>query len=259
MAKKITAQSTSKSEKLFLDTFDSLCYSRNAWEVWTDFITATACSLANAVDQEGKIHDEREKEYVKCIERLGGVDSAAKLFACVVEALEENPEQDFLGGLFMKLNLGNHWKGQFFTPYCVCRTMAAITADGVESTIADKGWASVNDPACGAGATLIAMANVLKEHNVDYQNHALFVAQDIDRVAGLMCYIQLSLLGCAGYIVIADTLCNPVTGKAVLFPQEKEGQEFWYTPMFASDVWVYRRKFNLMDLFLANIGSANNN
>lgn len=151
MAKKITAQSTSKSEKLFLNAFGSLCYSRNAWEVWTDFITATACSLANAVDQEGKIHDEREKEYAKCIERLGGVDVVAKLFAYVVEALEENPEQDFLGGLFMKLNLANHWKGQFFTPYCVCRTMAAITVDGVESTIADKGWTSVNDPACGAG------------------------------------------------------------------------------------------------------------
>lgn len=151
MAKKNIAQQTSKSEKLFLDTFNSLCYSRNAWEAWTDFITATACLLSNAVDREGKTHDKREKEYEKCIEKLGGVDSVAKLFTCVVEALEENPEQDFLGGLFMKLNLGNHWKGQFFTPYCVCRTMAAITADGVENEIEDKGWASVNDPACGAG------------------------------------------------------------------------------------------------------------
>lgn len=259
MSKKITVQSMSKSEKLFLDAFNPLCYSRNAWEVWTDFITATACSIANIVDNEGKIHDEREDEYAKCVKRLGGVDNASRLFAYVVDALEENPEQDFLGSLFTKLNLSNHWKGQFFTPYCVCRTMAAITADGVESSIADRGWASINDPACGAGATLIAMANVLKAHNVDYQNHALFVAQDIDRVAGLMCYIQLSLLGCAGYIVIADTLCNPVTGKSVLFPQEKDGQEFWYTPMFASDVWTYRRKFNLMDLFLENIGCSNNN
>ena len=257
MAGNIIAQPTSKSEKLFINTFDSLCYSRNSWQVWTDFITATACSLANTVDREGKIHDEREQEYEKCIERLGGVENAAKLFVYVVESLEENQEQDFLGNLFMKLNLGNHWKGQFFTPYCVCRTMAAITVDGVESTISNKGWASVNDPACGAGATLIAMANVLKEHNVNYQNHTLFVAQDIDRIAGLMCYIQLSILGCAGYVIIADTLCNPPTGKSVLFPQEKEGQEFWYTPMFTSDVWTNRRRFNLMDLFLANVDRQN--
>lgn len=259
MAKKTIAQLSSKSEKLFLDTFNSLCYSRNAWEVWTDFIVATACSLANTVDHEGKAHDKREKEYVKCIERLGGVNGAAKLLAYVVEALEENPEQDFLGSLFMKLNLGNHWKGQFFTPYCVCRTMAAITVDGVENIIADKGWASINDPACGAGATLIAMANVLREHNINYQNHTLFVAQDIDRVAGLMCYIQLSLLGCAGYVVIANTLCNPITGRTALFAQEKEDQEFWYTPMFVSEVWTYRRKVNLMDLYFADLCVANNN
>ena len=252
MTKKIVMQSTIKSEKLFLDIFNSLCYSRNAWEVWADFITATACSLANTVDRSGEIHNEREKEYAKCIERLGGVDNVAKLFSCVVDALEENPEQDFLGGLFMKLNLNNHWKGQFFTPYSICRTMAAITADEIENKIADNGWASISDPACGAGVTLVAMANVLKEHNVNYQNHVLFVAQDIDRVTGLMCYIQLSLLGCAGYVVIADTLCNPVAGKTVLFPYEKEGQEFWYTPMFSSDIWAYRRKYNLMDLFLAN-------
>lgn len=253
MAKKVTSQLTSKSEKLFLDTFRSLCYSRNAWEVWTDFVAATACSLASVADKEGEIHNEREKEYAKCIERLGGVDGAAKLFAYVVEALEENPEQDFLGGLFMKLNLCNHWKGQFFTPYCVCRTIMTITVGGVKSTVANKGWAFVNDPACGAGAMLIAMANVLKEHNVDYQNHILFMAQDIDRVTGLMCYIQLSLLGCPGYVIIADTLCNPLTGRNALFPQPNNDHEIWYTPMFASEVWECRRKFNLMDMFLQGL------
>ena len=35
-------------------------------------------------------------------------------FAIVVEALERNPEQDFLGELYMELELGNHWKGQVF-------------------------------------------------------------------------------------------------------------------------------------------------
>lgn len=253
MAKKVSNQVTTKSEKQFLDTFNSMCYTRNAWEVWTDFVTAAACSIANSVDREGKNHDDREAEYAKCIERLGGVENAAKLFAIIVEAFEENPEQDFLGGLFMKLNLGNHWKGQFFTPYCVCKTMAAINSVFLEDTIKEKGWVSVNDPACGAGATLVAMANTLKEHNVNYQNHALFVAQDIDRVAGLMCYIQLSLLGCPGYVVIADTLCNPLTGRNALFPQPNNDQEIWYTPMFASEVWEYRRKFNLMDMFLQGL------
>ncbi|MBQ2397129.1 MAG: N-6 DNA methylase [Bacteroidales bacterium] len=119
---------------------------------------------------------------------------------------------------------------------------------GGKNVINEKGWASVNDPACGAGATLIAMANAMKKHNINYQNHALFVAQDIDRITGMMCYIQLSLLGCAGYVVIADTLCNPLPGK-VLFPEPNGNQELWFTPMYLSDVWHFRRLYNMMDSF----------
>lgn len=255
MAKKATTYTNNKSEKLFIDTFNSMCYTRNAWEVWADFVTATACAIANSVDRSGETHNKREIEYEKCIGRLGGVENGVKLFAITVEALEENPEQDFLGGLFMKLNLGNHWKGQFFTPYCICEAMAAINSKSLEDEVKEKGWVSVNDPACGAGATLIAMANAFREHNVNYQNHALFVAQDIDRITGLMCYIQLSLLGCPGYIVIADTLCNPITGKGVLFPCPKYDQEIWFTPLYCSDIWVNRRKFNLMDMFLSGLNT----
>ena len=246
MAKKIKTQTTNKTEKLFLDKFKTLCNTRSEWEVWADFITATACAIANSIEKNSDEFNKREEEFEKCAKRLGGSDVAAELFAITTMALDENPEQDFLGGLFMKLNLGNHWKGQFFTPYCVCKTMAAINSVELEEKIADKGWVSVNDCACGAGATLIAMANTLKNNGVNYQNHALFVAQDIDRVAGLMCYIQLSLLGCPGYVVIANSLTNPIVGN-VLNPMKKENQEFWFTPMYVSDVWHFRRLFNTMD------------
>lgn len=249
MGKKIKQQATTKGEKKFLDRFQTLCYSRSSWEVWADFITATACAIANSVDKDSEYHNKREKEYEECINRLGGIQIPAELLGITTMELEANPEQDFLGSLFMKLELGSHWKGQFFTPYCVCKTMAAITALNLEDTIKDKGWVSVNDCACGAGATLIATANTLREHNVNYQNSALFVAQDIDRIAGLMCYIQLSLLGCPGYVVIADSISNPTVG-SVLRPTQKDGQEFWFTPMYTSDIWHYRRLFNMMDSIL---------
>lgn len=58
-----------------------------------------------------------------------------------------------------------------------------------------------------------------------------------------MCYIQLSLLGCAGYICIGNTITNPLVGH-VLFPQEMEGQELWITPTFQSNVWAWRRLFH---------------
>lgn len=238
------------TEKEFLDIFSSLCYSRNAWQVWTDLISVMACSLSNATDRTPKRYEQREKEYKQCIERLGSVEVPAKLMAIVVMALDKNPEQDFLGKIFMNLNLGNHWKGQFFTPYSVCKLMAEITiGTEEEEKLKQRGYIAISDPACGAGATLIAAANVFRARKINYQTQVLFVAQDIDRIAGLMCYIQLSLLGCPGYIVIANTLTNPTAG-TTLQPIEKEGQEFWYTPFFSTQVWQFRRAMEAMELLI---------
>lgn len=237
------------TEKEFLDIFKTLCNSRSSWQVWADLITCMAVSIANAIDKSEPRYSEREKEYKTCIERLGGVEKPAKCFAVVVEALERNPDQDFLGKMYMLLNLGNHWKGQFFTPFDVCRLMSEITCENVDKQIEESGYISVCDPACGAGATLIAAASRMKKCKHNFQNHVIFVGQDIDRITGMMCYIQLSLLGCAGYVCIADTISNPMTGH-VLFPEEKEGQEFWYTPMFASNVWHYRRIAHQMDILM---------
>lgn len=245
MASKIKNQVSTGFEKEFLERFKKLCQTRSNWQVWADFITVAACAIANSVDKDGTIHDKREAEYEECINRLGGVEIPSEMFGIITMALEENPEQDFLGSLFMKLELGNHWKGQFFTPYSICQLMAEVNSENLENQIEEKGWVSVNDCACGAGATLIAMANTMKKHDVDYHNHALFVAQDIDRVAGMMCYIQLSLLGCAGYVAIANTLTNPVIG-SVLNPQPNESQEMWFTPMYFSDAWKWRRIFNFL-------------
>ena len=112
------------TEKEFIKVFQELCYSRSSWQVWADLMAAMACTLANSVDKTEPRYTAREKEYAECIKRLGGVEKPAKCFAIVVEALERNPDQDFLGKLYMSLELGNHWKGQFFTPYNVCECMA---------------------------------------------------------------------------------------------------------------------------------------
>lgn len=231
------------TEKEFLDIFKTLCYSRSSWQAWADVITAIACSLSNAIDRSPEHYEPREKEFEQCIKRLGSVDAPAKLLGVIMMALENNPEQDFLGAMYMKLELGNHWKGQFFTPYSVSRMMADVTIGNSQVEIEKKGWISICDPCVGGGAMLIAAANTMMRQKVNYQNHVLFVGQDIDRVVAMMAYIQISLLGCPGYIVVGNSLTNPMTG-SVLFPREGKEQEFWYTPMFNSQVWHYRRFFN---------------
>ena len=130
----------------------------------------------------------------------------------------------------MSLELGNHWKGQFFNTIQCLRMYGRHTIND-STDIGKTGRISVNDPACGAGATLVAAANIFHRKKINYQTQVLFTANDIDRVVAQMCYIQLSLLGCAGWVAVANTISNPVCGDP-LMPVEKPGQEFWYTPFY---------------------------
>lgn len=217
----------------------------------------TALTLANAFDREGPTHDEREQEYIRTIKRYSKAEQEGfpKLFALTVEALEAEPDQDFLGEMFMGLDLGNHWKGQFFTPYNVCRMMAEITVTDLEARIEKKGWVGIQDPCCGAGALLIAARNTMVRQKLGPRN-ALYVAQDVDRTAALMCYIQLSLLGCAGYVVVADSILNPVVGPGgtPLLISPMPGQEIWLMPALYDEVWAARIQWERTRLALESLG-----
>ena len=234
------------TEKEFLDLFQKLCYSRQKWQVWADLVSAWACSLSNVADRSPEHFEDREKEYADCIARLGGVDVPAELLAVLTTALERDPNQDFLGKLYMSLELGSHWHGQFFTPYSICELMSRLSVAREVAERKDGGYIPMTDPACGAGATLIAGLNEMKRLGHNYQTDVLVVAQDLDRVAAQMCYIQLSLLGAAGYVCIGNTLTNPCVGLTVLRPIEKEGQELWFTPMYFSELWVSRRQTEIV-------------
>lgn len=230
----------SARQREFQKEYEKLCYRFHRWEVWKDFVVLVACSISNQVD---KVHaEEREALYMDTIRKYSReeADTFPRLFALITLGMEEDPDHDFLGELFMLLGLGNDAGGQFFTPYDICKMMAKVSMQEelVRKEIEKRSYISVNDCACGAGATLIAAAQYLKEIGVNYQQQAIFVGQDIDYTTALMCYIQLSLLGCAGYVHVGDTLSAPMTGH-VLFGDGKAAT--WYTPMFFSDAWHTRR------------------
>ena len=223
------------------------------WDIWQDFIVMSAIGIANVLN--GPYKESREKDYRARAEKYSEKEMGAfaQMLAEVADTMEQNPDQDFLGELFMALDLGNEWKGQFFTPYSVCRAMAVITCgDGLKQKIEQQGWVSVNDPACGAGALLLAFANECRRpgRDINYQTSVLFVAQDIDFLAGMMCYIQMSLLGCPGYVVIDDSISHPITGLDPRGLIPRDGPNVWYTPMYFRDVWHWRRLWVQMDRVL---------
>ena len=236
-------------QKIIIDLLDDLQGRYSKWEIWQDFIVMSAISIANTIG--GPHREQREKMYLERANKYKKTElnAFAQMLKEVVEEMEQHPDQDVLGELFMMLGLGNEWKGQFFTPYTVCRAMAKMNiGDGLKSELETKGWISVSDPACGAGALLIAFANECLSQHINYQTTVLFVAQDIDFLAGCMCYIQLSLLGCPGYVVIDDSLVHPAVScdKHGLIP--KDGSNVWYTPMYFRDVWHWRRLFAQIDM-----------
>lgn len=246
LAQKTKTQEQKKPEKPldyrkeFLKVFRQLTYRHRSWDIWSDFVTMFACSLSNPVD---KTHfDERENEYLQIIKRYNKREQSLfpELAAHTVTALDENPEQDFLGGIFMELNFGDEHKGQIFTPYHVCELMAEVSMEDVVQRVEKDGYITIQDPCCGAGATLIAGIHTarkkLEKTGLNYQNHVLIAAQDIDRVVALMCYIQLSLLGVAAYIKIGNTFTDPMA-------ENDSKENYWYTPMYFSQIWTMRRLF----------------
>lgn len=218
-------------EREFLKTFNKLTVRHRAWDLWRDLIIMYACALSNTVDKSN--YDIRETRYMQIIKKYSKEEQQIfpELVAQITMALEDNPEQDFLGKIFMGLNLGNSTNGQFFTPYHVCELMAEITIDNVEEEVKRKGYVSVNDPCCGAGATLIAGIHAIRKRlekcdpPMNYQNHVLVIAQDIDEIVALMCYIQLSLLGVAGYIKVGNSIVDPMT-------VGEKTDKYWFTPMY---------------------------
>lgn len=255
MARAVRFRKESHTE--FYKVFSGMCQTRSSWEVWADFVAMTALIIANAFDREGQTHDDREQEYIRTIKRYSKNEQEGfpKLFALTVEALEAEPDQDFLGEMFMALDLGNHWKGQFFTPYSICWMMSEITITDLEARIEKKGWVGIQDPCCGAGALLIAARNTMVRQKRG-PREALYVAQDVDRTAALMCYIQLSLLGCAGYVVVADSLLNPVVGPGgnLLLISPMPGQEIWLMPALYDEVWAARIQWERTRLALESLG-----
>lgn len=172
-----------EAQKTIVKLIEGLTGRFSMWEVWQDFIIMSAISIANTVG--GPQRDAREKEYLSRAAKYSAaeIEVFGEMLGEVVSDMERNPDQDFLGELFMALDLSNEWQGQFFTPYSVCSAMAAISyGDDFKAKIENQGWVSVNDPACGAGALLLAFANECRRpgHNINYQTSVLFVAQDID-------------------------------------------------------------------------------
>lgn len=75
---------------------------------------------------------------------------------------------DHLGEIYMELSGGKKAAGQYFTPYHVSRLLAEMTVG--QSDLSDDKILTLNEPCCGSGGIIVATAETLKEHGINYTN-----------------------------------------------------------------------------------------
>lgn len=215
-----------ENQKELRDVFQSMADRYGRYRVWSDFIAMSAYAISNSCDP--RFRDEREQSYLSIADNYTAEEQGkmAQMLAITGIALKENPEQDFLGEMFSQLSLHDEWKGQFFTPYHIGSFMSAVNMPDITTKLQEKEYVTVNDCCCGAGCLLIAFANRVKKANAEYLKRVIFVAQDLDYTAAMMCYIQLSLLGCRAVIKVGNSLTDPFV------TADLDTDKVWYTPMY---------------------------
>ena len=188
--------------KEFISKLHSLDTGQRGYDIFNDFLTLSTCSLAQPFYRNEDI--ELRYKYTISKYTKEQAEEFPKLLAFLVSAFEEE-YQDFLGEVFMQLNLGNTRNGQFFTPYRVSKMMSSITGDHVKKYTGSD-IMTLCEPCCGSGGMIIAFAEALMEQDINYQ-HCLYVeATDIDEMCYKMTYIQLSLLGIPAKVIWGDSL-----------------------------------------------------
>lgn len=224
--KKLPAGSPDIHRKNMLKLLEQNSRRRHMWEVFSDFVEMAALAMSNSIDLMQ--HHVREERYMQIIARYEPDEQKRfpQILGELVCALEFGPD-DVMGKVFAELEQGNSSRGQFFTPYSVCQMMAMLqVGDGsdIRTKINERGYVTVSEPACGAGAMVIAMADAIKSKGINYQQHMHVTAVDIDSRAVHMAYLQFSLLHIPATIILGNALTL-------------EEREHWYTPAHFMGLW----------------------
>lgn len=212
--------------KEFIAILQHLDYSRKIFEVFRDFLTLSTCAIAQPFYRS----DEIEQQYLETVKRYNKeqAEQFSKLLALLVSALSEQ-YQDFLGKVYMQLNLGNARTGQFFTPYHISQMMAEITFIDSKDDVKSKEIITLSEPYCGSGGMVIAYAETMKKYDINFQERLFVEAIDIDEMCFQMAYLQLSLYGIPARVLLGDTIAYKFS-------------KLLYTPMYFINGFSWKLK-----------------
>ncbi|MDY3567831.1 N-6 DNA methylase [Enterobacter cancerogenus] len=191
------------ARRQFVSVFRNTARNLRRWEVFSDFITLAASELDMARIRTPE-NIERSREICAKYSE-SDINNMHALFGLMICALEAK-FHDFLGAIFMALELGDDRNGQYFTPYNVQSLLARLLMPDFDETIRREGFVTVSDPASGAAGMIVAYAEVLLEAGYNPSEQMFGSCIDIDPIAADMAFIQLSLLGIPAEVVTGNAL-----------------------------------------------------
>lgn len=229
-------------QSAFIRLIQANCGRYRSAEVFRDFCELSALSVSNAVDRAQV--EAREARYLKIVSRYerAEVERFPQLLGELVLALE-NGFDDCLGRIFMALEFGDAWRGQFFTPYEISSMMARMTMYDAGALIEQQGFITLCEPAVGAGGMVVACAEVLRDLGINYQQALHVTAIDVDETAAHMAYIQFTLLHIPAIVIHGNALSG-------------ETWSHWVTPAHVLGRWDYRLRRRKQAQALADAASA---
>lgn len=200
--------------------------SKSMSEIFNDFLTLSIYSIAQPFYRSQII----EEKYLNTAKKYSRkqLDYFAAMNAYTLISLDMGMK-DFLGEMFNMNGLGEHRKGQFFTPYHVSTLMGRLHFINLKVDIENKDFITMCEPCCGSGGMVIAFADCMKEEGINFQQKLYVEAMDIEEICYKMAYLQLSLLGIAAKVQLGDSLTLKV-------------KETLYTPMFFINGFYRRLK-----------------
>lgn len=204
--------------------------------VFRDFVEMSALAISNAVDLAQ--HKKREAQYMDIVKRYDSAEASnmAKMLSLLVDELELSLGECVFAPLMSELELfssNRKYFGQFFTPWSLSYMMAKMTfgpKSDIEKMMHPHGFVTAMEPACGAGAMVLAMARALMDEGIDYQRCLHVTAVDIDPMCAHMTYVQASLVGIPACIIHGDSI--RLTEHAA-----------YYTPLHVLHGWGPRLRF----------------
>ena len=196
--------------KDFIRELTAMAARNNIVAVFGDAVGMMAAALAKATARDMAAS---EREYQAIADRYTKEELAhmPKMLVAVIDALELRRES-FLGPILEEIGAANQHNGQFLTPASVATLMGEVSMGDYEHTPGKV--VRINDPACGAGVTLIAQAEVLVQQKHVPQRDIFIIGGDIDKRAIDMTFIELTLLGYAARVDHMNALSMQVLSPA---------------------------------------------